>query len=96
METEEEDPVVAKIPMSTRDAKIKGFVKAQEMEIEKWRKRKVIEAVNNKNFHTTEMTWVFTKKIKASGKEKEKARLVTRGFQDEMDEVGEVYAPRGP
>ena len=74
METKEDDPVVAKIPVSARDTKNEGFVKAQEREIEQWRKKKVMEAVNNKDFHTIETTWVFTKKIHASGKEKEKAR----------------------
>ena len=53
----------------------------------------MMEAVNNEDFHSTKTTWVFTKKIHALRKEKEKARLVARGFQDEMDEVGEVYAP---
>ena len=52
-----------------------------------------MEAVNNEDFHTIETTWVFTKKIHASRKKKGKPRLVARGFQDEMDEVGEVYAP---
>ena len=96
VETDEEDPVVAKITVSAKDAKTEGFEKAQEREIEQWRKKKVMETVNNEDFHTTETTWVFTKKIHASGKEKEKARLVARGFQDEMDEVGEVYAPTIP
>ena len=93
VETDEEDPVVAKLTASAKDAKTEGFEKAQEREIEQWRKKKVMETVNNEDFHTIETTWVFTKKIHASGKEKEKARLVARGFQDEMDEVGEVYAP---
>ena len=87
VETDEEDPVVAKITVSAKDTKPEGFEKAQEREIEQWRKKKVMEAVNNEDVHTIETTWVFTKKIHASGKEKEKARLVARGFQDEMDEV---------
>ena len=33
VETDEEDPVVAKIQVSAKDAKTEGFVKAQEMEI---------------------------------------------------------------
>ena len=52
-----------------------------------------MEAVNNEDFHTIETTCVLTKKIHASGKEIKKARLVARGFQDGMDETGEVYAP---
>ena len=92
-QVDEEDPVVAKIPVSAKDAKTEGFLKAQGREIEQWRRKKVMEAVNNNDFHTIETTWVFTKKIHAPGKEKEKARLVAHGFEDEMDEVGEVYAP---
>ena len=33
-----------------------------------------MEAVRNEEFYTIETTWVFTKKVHASGKEKEKAR----------------------
>ena len=92
METDEEHPVVAKITVSAKEAKTEGFEKAQEREIEQWRKKKVMETVNNKDFHTIETTWVFTKKTHASAQEKENARLVACEFQDEMDEVGEVYA----
>ena len=53
----------------------------------------MMEAVRNEDFHTIDTTWLFTKKVHAWGKDNEKARLVARGFQDEMDEVGEMYAP---
>ena len=88
METDEEDPVVANIPVSAKDAKTEGFMKAQEREIEQWRKKKVMEAVKDKDFQTIRTRSVFTKRVHASGKEKEKARLVASRFQDEMDEVG--------
>ena len=37
-------------------------------------------SVKNEEFHTIDTTWVFTKKVHASGKEKERPRLVARGF----------------
>ena len=51
------------------------------------------DGVRKEGLNTIDTTWVFTKKVHASGKENEKARVVARGFQDELDEVGEVYAP---
>ena len=66
VDTDEEDPVVAKITVSAKGAKTEGFEKAQEREIEQWRKKEVTEAVNNKDFHTIDTTWVFTKKIHPS------------------------------
>ena len=43
-------------------------MKAKEREIEQRRKKKVMEAVNNEDFHTIETTWVFRKKINPSKK----------------------------
>ena len=62
------------------------------------RRKNLGEAGTKEDFDTIETTWVFTKKIQPSFKEKGRARLVTRTFQDEMDEVEQVYAltlPKG-
>ena len=56
VEADVEDPVVAKITVSAKDAKAEGLEKAQEREIEQWRKMKVMKAVNNQDFHTIETT----------------------------------------
>ena len=80
VETGEKEAVVAKVPVFAKDAKTEGFMKAQEREIKQWRRKKVVESVRNEDFHTIETSWVFTKKVHASGKEKEKPRLVARSF----------------
>ena len=52
-----------------------------------------MKSVKDENYPLIDTTWVFTQKVMASGKTKEKARLVARGFQDLGEGMTDTYSP---
>ena len=82
----EDDPVVSKVTIPAKMAKTEGFHQAKVREIKQWKRKQVMKPVKDENYPLIDTTWVFTKKVMASGKIKEKARLVARGCQDHAKE----------
>ena len=78
----EEDPVVSKVTVPAKMAKTEGFHEAKLREIQQWERKRVMKSVKDENYPLIDTTWVFTQKVMASGKTKERARLVARGFQN--------------
>ena len=76
----EDDPVVSKVTVPAKMAKTEGFHEAKVREIKQWERKRVMKSVKDENYPLIDTTWVFTQKVMASGKTKEKARLVARGF----------------
>ena len=50
-----------------------------------------MKSVKDENYPLIDTMWVFTQKVMASGKTKEKARLVARGFQDLGEGMTDTY-----
>ena len=76
----EDDPVVSKVTVPAKMAKTEGFHEAKLREIQQWERKQVMKSVKDENYPLIDTTWVFTQKVMTSGKTKEKARLVARGF----------------
>lgn len=55
-------------------------------ELEKWKKNKVYENVENHGQKALSVRWVVTEKI-LNGKKKRKARLVARGFEETENDI---------
>ena len=60
-------------------------------EIQQWERKRVMKSVKDENNPLIDTAWVFTKKVMASGKTKEKARLVARVFQDLGERMTDTY-----
>ena len=79
--------------MSAKEANTPGFQEAKKAESDQWRRKKVIDTAEDKGYSLIDTSWVYTQKVIASGKVKEKARLVARGFQDSREGLEESYSP---
>ena len=78
----EDDPVVSKVSVPAKMAKMEGFHEEKVREIKQWERKGVMKSVKDENYPLIDTTWVHTQKVMAFGKTKEKAPLVARGFQD--------------
>ena len=89
----EDDPVVSKVTVPAKMAKTEGFHEAKLREIQQWERKRVMKSVKDEKYPLIDTTWVFPEKVMASGKTKEKARLVARGFQDLGEGMTDTYSP---
>ena len=72
--------MVSKVTVPAKMAQMEGFHEAKVREIKQWERKRVMKSVKDENYPLIDTTWVFTQKVMASGKTKEKARLVAHGF----------------
>ena len=63
----------------------KNVVKAKEKELQSWRENSVFEEVEDMGQKAISTRWIVTEKVKG-GENICKARLVARGFEEEMEE----------